>query len=114
MISNKEELLAKAKAWFQSTIIENHIKNSQKLIHPKEFNINPFLVAYLAKFLTGNTEPKSIAKALIYPRVLGQSITTSFGQNIQKFTNDVLSAFGSTTSGIDIEFIDQIDGHKKY
>ncbi|NJN39005.1 MAG: restriction endonuclease, partial [Acaryochloridaceae cyanobacterium CSU_3_4] len=52
--------------------------------------------------------------ALIYPRILGTSITTSFGTNIQKFTNDVLDAFGSTTSGIDIEFIDQVDGHKKY
>jgi hypothetical protein len=51
---------------------------------------------------------------LIYPRILGTSITTSFGTHIQRFTNDVLSSFGSTTSGIDIEFIDQIDGHKKY
>lgn len=69
---------------------------------------------YLANFLTGNSSPKSIAKALIYPRILGTSITTSFGTNIQKFTNDVLDAFGSTTPGIDIEFIDRIDGHKKY
>ncbi len=48
------------------------------------------------------------------PRVLGTSITTSFGQNIQSFTNILLDAFGSTTSGIDIEFIDQLDGYKKY
>jgi hypothetical protein len=70
-----------------------------------EFNINPFLAVYLANFLTGNSSGKSIAKALIYPRILGTSITTSFGTNIQKFTNDVLDAFGSTTPGIDIEFI---------
>ena len=46
--------------------------------------------------------------------MLGASITTSFGQNLQRFTSDVLGAFGSTTQGIDIEFIDQIDKQKKY
>lgn len=64
--------------------------------------------------MTGNSSPESIAKALLYPRVLGTSVTTIFGTGIQKFTNDVLGTFGSTTSGIDIEFLDQIDGHRKY
>lgn len=114
MIENKNEILEKAKIWFRETIVENHAINTKKLKNPKEFNINPFLAIYLANFLTGNSKPESIAKALIYPRVLGNSITTSFGQNIQKFTGEVLDAFGSTTSGIDIEFIDQIDGRKKY
>ncbi|PHT96395.1 Modification methylase PspPI [Capsicum chinense] len=62
----------------------------------------------------GDTSPESIAKALIYPRVLGTSISTTFGSQIQKFTNTVLDGFASTTSGIDIEFIDQIDSRKKY
>ncbi|MCQ8234001.1 PmeII family type II restriction endonuclease [Pectobacterium carotovorum] len=110
----KEEILEKAKIWFTETIIKNHIKNTEKLVNPTEFKINPFLNVYLANFLTGNSSPESIAKALIYPRVLGTSITTSFGQNIQSFTSDVLDVFGSTTSGIDIEFTDQIDGLKKY
>lgn len=114
MLENKNEILEKAKNWFRETIVENHAINAKKLKNPKEFNINPFLAIYLANFLTGNSKPESIAKALIYPRVLGSSITTSFGQNIQKFTGEVLDAFGSTTSGIDIEFIDQIDGRKKY
>lgn len=110
----KKEILIKAQNWFKNTISTNHIKNTQKLINPNEFNINPFLTVYLANFLTGNSDPESIAKALIYPRVLGTSITTSFGQNFQSFTNDVLSSLGSTTSGIDIEFIDCIDREKKY
>lgn len=111
---DKEEILEKAKDWFRDTIAQNHIKNTEKLVNPKQFNINPFLAVYLANFLTGNSSPKSIAKVLLLPRVLGTSITTSFGQNIQSFTNNVLDAFGSTTSGIDIEFIDQVDGYKKY
>ncbi|MCF6205061.1 MAG: hypothetical protein L3J59_15565 [Methylococcaceae bacterium] len=112
--AKKKEILERAKIWFKESIAENHIKNTQKLVNASKFDINPFLAVYLSNFLTGNTEPESIAKALLYPRVLGTSITTSFGTNIQKFTNEVLSSFGSTTSGIDIEFIDQISKHKIY
>ncbi len=110
----KEAILKKAQIWFKKSIAENHINNTQKLVKASKFDINPFLTVYLSNFLTGNTNPESIAKALLYPRVLGTSITTSFGTNIQKFTNEVLSSFGSTTSGIDIEFIDQINNNKIY
>jgi len=113
-IEEKQRILDASQKWFKESIAANHIKNTKKLVNLKEFNINPFLLAYLSNFLTGNSEPKSLAKALVYPRVLGTSITTSFGTNIQNFTSTVLSSFGSTTSGIDIEFIDQIDGNKKY
>ena len=51
---------------------------------------------------------------MLYPRVLGTSVATIFGAGIQKFTNEVLGTLGSTTNGIDIEFIDQLDNHKKY
>ena len=112
--AEKELILEKAQKWFSETIAENHVLNTKKLADSSEFNINPFLAVYLSNFLTGNTKPKSIAKALIYPRILGTSITTSFGTNIQNFTNDVLSSFGSTTAGIDIEFEDQINGNKIY
>lgn len=110
----KQEILERAKLWFKKCISENHIKNTLKLTDPTEFNINPFLAVYLANFLTGNSSPESIAKALIYPRVLGTSITTSFGQHIQNFAHTVLEGYGSTTQGIDIEFIDKIDGNKKF
>lgn len=111
---DKQDILEKSKQWFRDTIATNHIRNTEKLVSPDEFNINPFLAIYLANFLTGNSSPESIARVLLLPRVLGTSITTSFGQNIQSFTNILLAAFGSTTSGIDIEFVDQVDGHKKY
>lgn len=111
---DKPAILAKAKAWFADSIAQNHVQNTLKLKNVNEFNINPFLSVYLANFLTGNSDPASIAKALVYPRVLGTSITTSFGTQIQTFTSQVLDAFGSTTSGIDIEFTDQMDGNKKY
>ncbi|RXJ65914.1 restriction endonuclease [Halarcobacter ebronensis] len=113
-LKEKNEILEKAKLWFKKSIAENHIKNTKKLSNIKEFNINPFLLTYLSNFLEGNHSAKSIAKALIYPRALGTSINTSFGTQIQKFTSEVLASYASTTSGIDIEFIDQIDNEKKY
>src|SRR5699024_12715573 len=78
------------------------------------FNLNPILYKYKASFLTGNDDPKSIAKALVYARALGPSINTTFGNKLQKFCSEVLEGFGSTTSGIDIEFIDKLDGRRKY
>lgn len=110
----KDKILNSFKLWFKETLACNHIKNTTKLVNPKEFNINPFLVGYLAKYLNTDCSPRSIAKALIYPRVLGSSITTSFGTNLQKSITEILSAFGSTTSGIDIEYVDQLDNRKKY
>lgn len=110
----KTEILQSARIWFRDSIATNHKRNSEKLADPNNFNINPFLVNYLANFLTGNSSPESVAKALIYPRVLGTSITTSFGTNMQRFASDVLQGFGSMVSGIDIEFEDQIDGRYKY
>ena len=110
----KQKILDTAKQWFRERIAQNHIKNTEKLVNPNEFNINPFLTVYLANFLTGNSNPESIAKALLFPRVLGTSINTSFGSNMQGFISVLQDAVGSTTSGMDIEFIDQIDQRKKY
>ena len=101
--AEKRLVLEKTRIWFKETISVNHIVNARKLERASTFNINSFLSVYLANFLCGDSSPASIAKALIYPRALGTSITTSFGQNMQSFTNNVLSSFGSTTSGIDIE-----------
>lgn len=113
-INEKQHILIKAKQWFRQSIAENHIKNALKLESADKFDINPFLAVYLANFLSGNSDPKNIAKALLYPRVLGTSISTSFGTQIQRFAHEVLDSFGSTTAGIDIEFMDLLDGQKKY
>lgn len=111
---NNDEIIEKAKDFFREVIAKNHIKNTEKLKNINNFNVNPFLNKYLANYLTGNDDPESVSKALIYPRVLGTSINTSFGSNLQKFINKTLEGYGSTTTGMDIEFIDKIDGRKKY
>ena len=111
----KCSIIENGKKYFRDIIIPNHVKGLEKL-KLKDFNINPFLVNYLAAFLCGDTEPKSLAKALVYPRILGTSINTSFGQNIQIFISSLAQIAGcaSGIDGIDIEFEDAIDGRRKY
>ena len=110
----RTEILKKARDFFKTSIADSHASNTQKLTKLKEFNVNPFTVHYLASFAFGDETPKSLAKALIYPRVLGTSIATTFVNNVQTFCHEVLKGYASTTAGMDIEFTDAIDGRKKY
>ena len=111
----KQAIIDSGKDYFRTKIIPNHLGNLDKLTL-SSFNINPFLINYLAAFLCGNTEPESLAKALIYPRILGSSINTSFGQSIQIFISQIAAIAGNASGidGIDIEFVDALDGRKKY
>ena len=105
-------LLARAKQWFVDDFIQAHLKKVKQL-RAKDLQPNPFLEAYLTTFLEDEINANSRAKALVLPRVLGTSVSTIFGTRMQSFTTDVLSqVFGSTTSGIDIEFIDKITSDK--
>lgn len=111
----KQAIILSGKEYFRKTIIPNHIGKLEKLTL-KDFDVNPFLINYIASFLCGDTEPESLAKALLYPRILGQSITTSFGQNIQIFISQLKEIVGhaSGIEGVDIEFDDALDGRHKY
>lgn len=109
------EILERAKMFFRSRIVSAHIEKSLARAGAlKSYNVNPFLFKYLANFLKGNDDPRSIAEALIYPRILGSSINTSFGMRIQSLLGELFKGFGSATKGIDIEFVDAIDGRRKY
>lgn len=111
----KQAIIESGKQYFRTIIIPNHLKNLNKL-HLSSFDINPFLINYLAAFLCGDTQPVSLAKALVYPRILGTSLNTSFGQNVQVFISQLQEVVGGASGidGIDIEFVDAIDGRRKY
>lgn len=111
----KRWIIESGKDFFRKSIIPNHLKNLKSL-KLKSFSINPFLVNYLASFLCGNTKPDSLAKALLYPRILGTSINTSFGQNTQIFISNLAEIAGKASGidGFDIEFEDALDGRWKY
>jgi hypothetical protein len=108
------DIINRAKHFFRTEIVPNHIARTKECRDLSNFRLNPFLDKYKANFITGNSDPRSIAKALVYPRVIGTSINTIFGSKLQKFCSEVLEGFASTTSGIDIEFVDQVDGRRKY
>ena len=112
---DKLSIIKSGKEYFRQIIIPAHLKGLAGL-RLRDFDVNPFLINYLAAFLCGNTEPMALAKALVYPRVLGTSINTSFGSNIQYFIAGLkeITGSGSAIPGIDIEFEDALDGRKKY
>ena len=112
--SKWSESIEKAKVFFKNEIAAVHLKNVAKSGSLKQYKVNPLLKDYLAYFLRGDNSAKSIAEALILPRVLGASINTSFGSSSQRMITEIFEGLGSTTSGIDIEFVDAIDGRKKY
>lgn len=113
--SQKDAIIESAKKFFSTIIIPKHIANLKSL-KLSSFDYNPFLINYLAAFLCGDTSPVSIAKALVYPRILGTSINTSFGQNTQIFISNLSQIIGNASGidGIDIEFVDALDGRRKY
>lgn len=113
--TQRDQIIENAKTFFRNEIVQNHINGAcSRASKLSEYNVNPFLFKYLANFLTGNDDAESIARALVLPRILGSSINTSFGMKIQNLISTLFQGLGSTTQGIDIEFIDEIDGRKKY
>ncbi len=110
------QILRNSKAFFRNEIVNSHLEGATKRAGSlKSYNLNPFLLAYLANFLEGESTPESFAKALIYPRLLGTSINTTFGNKAQKMISELFDGMmGSVVQGIDIEFMDAIDGRKKY
>lgn len=111
----RKQIIENAKEFFRNEIVQSHVEGACKRASKlSEYNVNPFLLKYLANFLTGNDDSESIARALVLPRVLGSSINTSFGMKIQSLISTLFQGLGSTTQGIDIEFVDAVDGRKKY
>lgn len=111
----EKELTARIVAYFETYIFKNHIEASLK-IHSKlkSYNVNPIVVKYLSKVITGDYSPEGVARALFYPRVLGTSINTSFGTRIQNMFVAIGLASGSLIKGMDIEFLDKVDKRKKW
>lgn len=110
----EDELLTEIKIYFKENIFDVHKQNSlKKNASLKSYKINPILIKYLSKILEDNFTPEGFAKALYYPRVLGTSINTAFGDRIQKMFVEIGIAAPSLLDGMDIEYIDKIDGYKK-
>ena len=109
------KIVSEFENWFSATFIPRQEVLLQKWVKGENHNINPYLVAYKSAALTGGKTPEGIAEALITLSWLGQGLSTSFGMLFQThLTNILQDVYGSTTSGIDLEFLDHFDGRKKY
>jgi len=113
--ATKDKLIANAKIWFRDELAVSHISKVKELRNQREFASNPFLLNDLSNILNGNSDYESLARTLILPRALGTSINTMFGTRVQQFITRVFDdVLGSQIDGMDIEFIDQLDGRKKF
>jgi type II restriction endonuclease EcoO109I-like protein len=104
------ELKGQLKDYFKeefAEVILEKLKNGHSL---SSFKINPFVLIALSSGVFGDPIASNMAKALIYPRVFGTSISTTFGDSMQKMCIQFLGASASSTPGMDIEFVDKVDG----
>ncbi len=115
-MAKKSDKYEKAADLFKNWILNSHIDNILKKSRRKSsYNINPFLIDYLPRFLNGSGLKADKAKVLMYPRILGTGINTSFGTFMQnKICVELLGAKTSPAEGIDIEFQDKVDKKHKY
>lgn len=78
----KQAIIESGKQYFRSIIIPNHLKNLNKL-HLSSFDINPFLINYLAAFIKEDSQIIGLAKALVYPHIFDKVIDASSEQDVQ-------------------------------
>ncbi|XID85746.1 PmeII family type II restriction endonuclease [Pediococcus pentosaceus] len=110
---SKQQILDNAYTFFFK-MFTNKAENYRKKKY-SSFTINPFTIQATAFAISDAVNSDSIAKAVVYPFALGTSMATSFGTNTQKFiVETVENAVPSVVPGLDIEYIDSIDGETKY
>lgn len=80
----------------------------------RDFKIHPFNLIALSSGFFQQTTPETMARALIYPRVLGTSITTIFGGTMQRMCVRFLDVEASAVPGMDFHFHDKKDGRHVY
>lgn len=111
----KQAIIESGKQYFRSIIIPNHLKNLNKL-HLSSFDINPFLINYLAAFIKEDSQIIGLAKALVYPYIYDKVIDASSEQNVQSLVSLLQEVTGGASNfdGIDFEFVDAVDGRRKF
>ena len=106
----KQSIIESGKDYFRSIIIPSHLKNL-KMLKLKDFNVNPFMFQYLdASF-------ESLAKALLYPKafevIVCQGSSAGLYDLFWKISRMTRRVTINKKIG-ELEFVDAIDGRKKY
>ncbi len=103
------KLRKEMKQFFKEEFAET-IKEKLKTGHSiDDLSVNPLILIALSSGVFGSPTSANMAKALLYPRVFGTSINTSFGEKMQRLCIRYLGAKASGVAGMDIEFFDLID-----
>lgn len=74
------------------------------------FIVHPFQLIMNAGGFLGATSSENLAKSLLLPHLMGTSLTTNFGDKMQKMCIAHLGAKASGINGMDIEFKDKLTG----
>lgn len=109
------ELLSAVRNYIETYVFDN-LKKKALAQHSKisNYKINPIISRFLSKILVDNYNPEGLSRALFYPRILGTSINTSFGTQIQNMFVHLGLATGSLIKGVDIEFVDKVSNRKTW
>lgn len=100
------------KKFFEEEFASLIVKKLQEGHSLRKFRVNPFILTALSSGVFGEQSSINMAKALLYPRVFGTSISTTFGDKMQKLCVKFLGASASGTPGMDIEFDDKTEGQR--
>lgn len=111
----KQAIIESGKQYFRSIIIPNHLKNLDKL-HLSSFDLNPFFINYVTTLIEEDSQFIGLAKALVYPYIFDRVIDESGGQEVQSLVSQLqeVTCGVSSFEGIDFEYVDAIDGRRKY
>lgn len=114
-MNQRDDLIESILNYIERKVFIQHINNATKK-HSRlsSYKLNPIILRYLSNILANDYTPEGVAKALYYPRVLGTSMTTTFGSVLQKMLCELKLVTPSLIPGMDIEFVDKLDGRLKW
>ncbi|MDM7540008.1 PmeII family type II restriction endonuclease [Leuconostoc mesenteroides] len=113
-IPSETELLERAQSFFEEKFMKNQ-KAAFKKLSLDKIKYNPFLIRELASRISDTIDANSVAKALVYPRVLGTSANTAFGSNTQNMIVEIMGQdVVSNVSGMDIEYHSPVTGDYRW
>ena len=78
--------------------------------------MNPFFINYVTTLIEEDSHFIGLAKALVYPYIFDRVIDESGGQEVQSLVSQLqeVTCGVSSFEGIDFEYVDAIDGRRKY
>ena len=108
------QILQTFTSWFDGWL-DDRILATKNFAKIDQYKINEFTLIFQTLALRNKLDVNSIAETLVTIGWAGQSLSTSFGDQLQKkFMIKIPGVNASVVKGIDIEYIDFFDKKRKY